>query len=208
MWSQTILVSDLSFFTDNAAITAYFTKFGVVEKVGFILSRDGTYTRCCMVRMVSVDSVATILEKARHFIDMRGVSVEQYRGRDEHQWIYLKGKFKVTIKGLEVNLCASDLYKKLENAFVGCGRYSEIHLMEDHNGSLTGFVYIYCFLYIFLFSCLDCLVVTMLVFGCCRVAVIDFIKKSDIRQALKIAREDLHCVAFRSKTDPRALNQP
>ncbi|PWA37524.1 nucleotide-binding alpha-beta plait domain-containing protein [Artemisia annua] len=178
MWSQTILVSDLSFFTDNAAITAYFTKFGVVEKVGFILSRDGTYTRCCMVRMVSVDSVATILEKARHFIDMRGVSVEQYRGRDEHQWIYLKGKFKVTIKGLEVNLCASDLYKKLENAFVGCGRYSEIHLMEDHNGSLTG------------------------------VAVIDFIKKSDIRQALKIAREDLHCVAFRSKTDPRALNQP
>nr|GEU71920.1 nucleotide-binding alpha-beta plait domain-containing protein [Tanacetum cinerariifolium] len=55
--------------------TAYFTKFGVVENAGFIHSQDGTYTRCCVVRMVSVDSVAAILEKARHFIDKRGTSL-------------------------------------------------------------------------------------------------------------------------------------
>nr|GEU45813.1 hypothetical protein [Tanacetum cinerariifolium] len=50
--------------------------------------------------MVLVESVAAILEKACHFIDMRGMSVEQYQRKNEHQWIYLKGKFKVTIKAI------------------------------------------------------------------------------------------------------------
>nr|GEV73668.1 hypothetical protein [Tanacetum cinerariifolium] len=150
---RTILASDLALHTDIIQVTRY--------------------THSCKVTMSSVDSVAAILEKARHVINRREVIVEQYRGLAEHQWLFLKGKFKVTLKGLRVDLEPVDLYKMLEQVFAGCGRYSDIEL-RTRSRKLTG------------------------------VAVIDFIKKGDARQAMKIAREVLNCQAFRirSKTRP------
>nr|GFB00128.1 hypothetical protein [Tanacetum cinerariifolium] len=152
----------------------YLSQFGLVEELAFIhaLAHGIMYTRSCKVKMASVDSVAANLEKPRHFIEKRLVTIEPYQGEAEHQWLYVRGKFKVKLKGLEVNLNECELYEILEKTFAGCGRYSEIHLMKNRR-SLTG------------------------------VAVIDFIKKGDIRQALKIAREELKCEAFRIRSRTR-----
>ncbi|GKA71286.1 nucleotide-binding alpha-beta plait domain-containing protein, partial [Tanacetum coccineum] len=92
---------------------------------------------------------------ARHVINEHEVTVEQYRGEAEHQWLFLRGKFKVMLKGLNVCLQPVHLYQQLEKVFARCGRYSDINLISDHNGKLTG------------------------------VAVIDFITKGDARQAMK-----------------------
>nr|GEW17667.1 hypothetical protein [Tanacetum cinerariifolium] len=150
--------------------TKHFADFGQVENVAFIhAANDLTYTRACKVKLQSVDSVTKILETPHHVIDGREVTVEKYLGESEHQWLFYKGKFKLILKGLDVNQTDQSLYTYLETAFAKCGRYSEIRLRKKPNGSLKG------------------------------VAENYFIKKKDIPKALKLAREELELVAFASK---------
>ncbi|MFS7932804.1 putative nucleotide-binding alpha-beta plait domain superfamily, RNA-binding domain superfamily [Helianthus anomalus] len=152
----------------------YFGQFGTVKDVAFIHHDDNlTYTRSCEVAMQSTESVTKILEMPQHVIDEREVTVEPYLGREAHGWLFLKGKYKITLSGFDVSQHESVVYKKLEKAFTNCSRYSEIWLLRKPNKSLSG------------------------------VAEIDFINEEDIPKALKIAREELNCNARRSFNDNR-----
>lgn len=130
-----VLVRYLTTYTTVEHIRYYFKRYGKVDDVKLLNRKDKWFTRCCVVKMRSEDSLREILETDSHLIYISKVKVELFNGISSHQKIDAKGKHILQISGNKEQE-EKPACEGLETLFIDIP-YSSLQILR-YNYILTG----------------------------------------------------------------------